>query len=222
MSYCSPEWVSDYTYNGLYVDQAIKGNWPDQADTFSQQLLIRASLDETGTVEMRPTYHLATSGNTQPLSATLYEVQLLNEAGVVIGQHPLSLREAEEPGIVARSFIGTVPMPAEAVASIQIVSLAGESAHILAEQSLTARDLAARTDSSLTETADSLHLTWSDANRPAIVRYTHDNGATWTTLAVDHLGGALTVDKEWLEEDNGRFEIILANGTNANVLTLER
>jgi hypothetical protein len=33
MSYCSPEWVSDYTYNGLYVDQAIKGNWPDQVPT---------------------------------------------------------------------------------------------------------------------------------------------------------------------------------------------
>jgi hypothetical protein len=222
MSYCSPEWVSDYTYNALYNDQMLKGNWPDQAETTSQQLLIRASLDETGAVAMRPTYHLATSGNTQPLSATMYEVQLLDAAGAVIARHPIALREAEEPGIVVRGFAGTVPMPAEPVASLQIVSLAGESPHVMATQSLTTRALAARTDSSLTETADSIHLTWSDSSRPAIVRYTGDDGATWTTLAIDHLGGELTVDKEWLVGENGRFEIILANGTNANVLTIER
>jgi hypothetical protein len=222
MSYCSPEWVSDYTYNALYNDQMLKGNWPDQAETTSQQLLIRANLNETGIVEMRPTYHLAASGNTQPLSITMYEVQLLDEAGTIIAQHPISLRQAEEPGIVVRSFVGTVPMPAEPVASIQIVSLAGESPHVLATQSLATRTLAARTDSSLTETDDSIHLTWSDSSRPAIVRYTADNGTTWTTLAIDHLGGELTVDKEWLAGENGRFEIILANGTNGNVLTLER
>jgi hypothetical protein len=229
MSYCSPEWVSDYTYNGLYNDQMLKGNWPDQAETTSQQLLIRANLDETGVVEMRPTYHLATSGQTQPLSVTMYEVQLLDEAGTIIAQHPISLREAEEPGIVVRGFMGTVPLPAEPVASVQIVSLAGESPAVLAGQTLTTRALAARTEASLTETADSIHLTWSDSSRPAIVRYTGDDGATWTALAIDHLGGELTVAKEWLggglslaEQDNGRFEIILANGTNANVLTLER
>ncbi len=222
MSYCSPEWVSDYTHNALYQDQVSKGNWPDQADTPSSQLLIRASLDQTGLVEMRPIYHLTTSGDTRPLSATMYQVRLLDEAGRTIATHPIALREAEEPGILVRSFNGVVPLPAEPVAAIQIVSLAGESPHILAEQSLTTRSLAARAETNLTETADSLHLTWHETDRPAIIRYTANDGATWTTLAVDHLGGALTVDKQWLDGENGRFEIILANGTNANVLEVTR
>lgn len=229
MSYCSPEWVSDYTYNALYVDQTSKGNWPDQADTPSPQLLIRANLSNDGLAEMRPIYHLTTSGDTRPLSATMYQVRLLDAAGRTIATHPIALREAEEPGILIRSFNGVVPLPAEPVAAVQIVSLAGETPHILAEQSLTTHSLAARAEANLTATADSLHLTWNETDRPAIVRYTADDAATWTTLAVDHLGGALTVDKGWLDGDslldeqaNGRFEIILANGANNNVLTLER
>jgi hypothetical protein len=222
MSYCSPEWVSDYTYEALLADQVAKGNNPDFAEINSQQLLVRASLDETGSVQMQPTYHFATSGSTQPRSITMYEVHLLNESGTVVARHPISLREAEEPGILVRGFMGTVPMPAEPVASVQIVSLAGESPHVLVAQSLATRSLAAYTSSNFTETADTIHLTWNDASRPAIVRYTSDDGATWTTLAIDHLGGELIVDKEWLTGDNGRFEIILANGTNANVLTVER
>ena len=229
MSYCGPEWTSDYTYNALYADQTSKGNWPDQANTTSQQLLIRATLDQSGGVELQPAYSFTTSADTRPFSATLYEVQLLDAAGAIIAQHPISLRMAEEPGVVARSFLGTVPLPSEPVASMQIVSLAGESPYVLAGQSLTSRDLAARTEASLTETAVSIHLSWGNNNRPALVRYTADEGATWTTLAVDHMGGELVVDKEWLEGDslldeqaNGRFEIILANGINANVLSIER
>jgi hypothetical protein len=229
MSYCSPEWVSDHTYNALYVDQVTKGNWPAKAEVPSQQLLIRASLDESGGVAMQPIYQFEMSENAHPRSgATLHEVQLLAEDGKVIAQHPISLREAEEPGIVVRGFMGTVPLPAEPVVSVQIVSLAGESPAVLAGQSLTTRALAARTEASLTETADAIHITWSDSSRPAIVRYTGDDGATWTALAIDHLGGELAVDKEWIEGNslheqvNGRFEIILANGTNGNVLTLER
>jgi hypothetical protein len=173
MSYCSPEWVSDYTYTALFWDQINNGVLAAEEAATSGQLMVRADLNEDGSVDMQPIYQFELSESSRPASsAARHVVQLLNAAGSVIAQHPIALREAEEPGITVRSFNGIVPLPAEPVAAVQIVSLAGESPHILAEQSLTTRSLAARAEAGLTETADTIHLTWSDANRPAIIRYT--------------------------------------------------
>jgi hypothetical protein len=53
-----------------------------------------------------------------------------------------------------------------------------------------------------------------------VVRYTSDNGATWTTLALDYLGGELALDEQILPQGNIHFEIILADQTGAS-LTLD-
>ncbi len=225
MSYCGPEWTSDYTYSALYVDQVTKGNWPDQAGSESERLLIRVQLDEADQIALRPVYHLPLWADGVVASdASPYRVQLLDGPGNVLADYPLTLRYAEEPGIVVRSLLGNVPLPQgeTAVASLRIIHQTNGETVVLTEQWLNQRALTQAMLGQLTETAADIQLTWSYGNRPAIVRYTADDGATWTTLAIDHLGGALTVDKQWLDGDNGRFEIILANGTNANILTLER
>ncbi|MFO7539074.1 MAG: hypothetical protein R6X32_13605, partial [Chloroflexota bacterium] len=233
MSYCSPEWTSDYTYTALYDDQVTKGNWPDQAGTAANRLLVRAQLDQSDQLSLQPVYHMSLWDDDMYLAADSgYGVQLLDGTGNVLAEYPISLRYAEEPGIVARSLVGSVPLPESdtAVASLRIIGQTNGQTVVLAEQWLNRRALTQTMLGQLTETADFITLSWSYGNRPAIVRYTGDDGATWTTLAIDHLGGELTVAKEWLEglslhnheQANDRFEIILANGTNANVLTLER
>jgi hypothetical protein len=196
-----------------------------------QHLLIRAQLDELDQVMLQPIYQLSLWQEPAVANATTpYQAQLLDGAGNVVAEYPISLRYAEEAGITARSLIGTVPVSAldTVVATLRIIRQSENGPVILAEQWLNQRALTRTMQSELTETADSITLTWSYGSRPALVRYTNDDGSTWTTLAIDHLGGELSVDKVWLdgisphERGIGRFEIILANGTNANVLIMER
>jgi hypothetical protein len=62
-----------------------------------------------------------------------------------------------------------------------------------------------------------LLLRWNAANGPALVRYTIDNGATWTTLGVDLLGGELNIDLATLPAGVGFFEITSADSATATV-----
>ena len=44
-----------------------------------------------------------------------------------------------------------------------------------------------------------------------LVRYTVDDGATWTTVGLDVSGGELTLAQDGLPKGAGRFQIILAD-----------
>jgi hypothetical protein len=57
-------------------------------------------------------------------------------------------------------------------------------------------------------------LHWGDANTPALVRVSNDGGASWTTLALDALGGQLNLEPAALPAGDLRFEIILAGQSN--------
>ncbi|MCP5094040.1 MAG: hypothetical protein GY943_00655, partial [Chloroflexi bacterium] len=61
-------------------------------------------------------------------------------------------------------------------------------------------------------------LSWGQPDTPAVVRYTTNDGVSYTTLALNVLGGEYEVDTTALAE-NGRFEIILANTAQPVILT---
>ncbi len=50
-----------------------------------------------------------------------HHVELLDSAGGVVSSHSVTVYEAEEQGIVARSIHANVPLPVEAVASLRLV-----------------------------------------------------------------------------------------------------
>ena len=56
-----------------------------------------------------------------------------------------------------------------------------------------------------------LLLRWNAAGGPALIRYTADDGATWTTLGVDVLGGELHIDPATLPGSAGYFEVTPAD-----------
>jgi hypothetical protein len=79
----------------------------------------------------------------------------------------------------------------------------------------------AQTALAITQTPQSVTLNWGLPDVPALVRYTADNGTSWTTLAVDALGGSLSLDvADWMGE-SGRFQIILADTGSVSTLTAE-
>jgi hypothetical protein len=214
MSYCSPEWVSDYTYTALYNNQRVQGlSQPAQT---ADRLLIRATFTNNDEATLAPIYAFPIKSSNE-LAASDVLVELLDSSGDIIAAHPVAVRQAEEEGIAIRSVMGTVPLPDVPVATMRLV----EGGTILAERQFEQPSRLAQAALAVTQTGEVVTLNWGLAEVPAIVRYTADDGASWTTLAVDTLGGSFSTPvAEWMGE-NGRFQIILANTGSPTSLTAD-
>lgn len=214
MSYCSPEWVSDYTYKALYNNQRDYGL--AQPIQTADHLVIRATFIE-GDLNLAPVYALAIANGAEPAVSDVM-VELLDSQGAVIATQPVPVREAQEEGIHIRSVLGNVPLPAAAtVASIRLV----ENGVVLAERQLAQpQQRLAQAALAIRQTGDTVTLEWGLPGVPAIVRYTTDEGASWTTLALDVLTGTHTLSPSVLAAD-GRFEIILADTSAPAGLTAD-
>lgn len=105
MSYCGPEWVSDYTYKGLFQDQSVRGS---RMGNRGEGLLVSARLDGDK-VESFAAYRL-----NQPFMPTDrsngYQVQLLDDKGISLGVFPAELYQAEETGVSTQMLLAHVPL----------------------------------------------------------------------------------------------------------------
>lgn len=210
MSYCDPVWVSDYTYKALYTDQVNTGAfvWTPPEES----LVIHGSVAEDGAVSLSPVYMLPQTAVT-PQNG-FYEVELLDTAGNVIVTYPIDLLLAEEEGISAQAIHGVVPVPDVLVAGLRVVEVASGTA--VANRSLATNGLAVnaalKANTTLAQGDETATVSWGNVDVPANVRYTANNGQTWTTVGLNVLGGSLDVDLSSLPGGgNGRFQIILAD-----------
>ncbi len=205
MSYCDPVWVSDYTYKALYQDQISNGAYiwaPTQ-----ESLLIHGSVADDGMVSLGPVYILPQTVST-PSQDALYRVELLDGAGNIIATHPVSLLVAEEEGGSAHAVHAVVPLPAEPVAALRVVEVASQTA--VAQRTLSTAGMSV--SGTLAQGSSSATVSWGVTDVPANVRYTANDGVTWTTVGLNVLGGSLEVDLSSLPGgENGRFQIILAD-----------
>lgn len=227
MSYCTPQWISDFTYTALYSEQRLIG-----AAATGDGLLVRAELDAAGGVSLLPAYALAGAAITP--AGGEYAVELLDAAGAPLARHTVGAALAEAPGVLdapggageasapMRRISAVVPLPSAPVAAVRIV----RAGAVLAAQTLrlATKDTAGTESRSASFARPSvssvagnvLTLRWSPADAPALVRYTHD-GARWTTLGIDVVGGALDVDLAALPGGAGRFEVTPAGGASVAV-----
>ncbi|WP_420627801.1 hypothetical protein [Candidatus Leptofilum sp.] len=204
MSYCDPVWVSDFTYKALYTDQVNNGVfvWTPQ----SESLHISGSVADDGTVSLSPVY-FAPATAISPQNSW-YQVELLDAAGNIIATHPVDLMLAEEVGVTARAIRGVIPAPDVPVAELRVIEAATGTA--VANRTLSTSGLVAQ--ATLAQRSDSATVSWGVADVPANVRYTANNGLTWTTVGLNVLGGSLEVDLTNLPGGgNGRFQILLAD-----------
>jgi len=204
MSYCSPEWMSDYTYVNLYLNQMANGR-PATSISAQESLLVRVDLS-TGEAIIDPTYILNAIPTILPVNSP-YAIELLDSDGAVLATYPVALREAVEDDVQGQALSAVVPMDT-AMASVRVTHNGAQ----IVEAVMNGQSKAAQTAVSLAETTDTISLQWGDASVSTIIRYTADDGKSWQTLGIDVIGGNFVVEKgEWLEE-NGRFELIFAGG----------
>ena len=212
MSYCAPEWISDYTYEALYNDQRNYGFAPPAQK--SERLVIRATFG-ANSLKLAPIYAFDVYDSHVPVNSDVI-AELVDNTGSIIASYPITVREAEEEGLSGRSVLGDVPLPAVPVATLRLV----ENGMVLAERPLTDSQNTLATTVSLTQDSESVTLNWSLPNVPAIIRYTTDEGETWTTFGLDVMGGTYSVPMEMLMGD-GRFQIILANSNTPAILAVD-
>ena len=219
MSYCGPEWVSDYTYEGLLSDQLSHSA---QSTEPSDGLLLRATGATAGDanravgtspVNVLPVYRL--SGWSLPADDSGYTAQLLDVTGAIIATHPATLLEAEETGAAARLLVAHVPVPDAAVTTVRFV----RNGRVVGQRELGGPDVGASRAVQTTVTTDGLALSWGRPGVPALVRVSAD-GVNWTTLALDALGGQLTVAREQLPV-GGVVQIVPGDGQPALMVEVE-
>mgnify|MGYP000902163932 CR=1 FL=1 len=211
MSYCGPEWVSDYTYEALFHDQVARTSRAAQRS--SDGLLLRATLVGDEAIIL-PVYRLSgplTSGDNSG-----YQVQLLDAAGEVLATHPVALLQAEEAGVQTQMLVAHVPAPS-GVTALRFV----RQGRVLAERALAGPgpEQAASVSAEVRATTEGLALAWSRPDVPALVRYSAD-GQQWTTLAVDALSGRLNLAGIQLPA-GGQIQVVPGDGSPVITLALD-
>lgn len=225
MSYCGPEWVSDYTYEALLREQLRMRDQVTNAPT-ADSMLVRATLDESGKATFRPTYSAITAVQSLPLesarSDSPYAFELVAADGSLLGTYPVELLEAEEIGVSVQMLSAAVPMNG-AVANLRLVHLG----QVVAEQSLVtggeAELQSAATPLVVGRNTEEIRLSWGMGGlgeQPALVRYSADGGLTWIVLAVDMIGGQMTINPNHLPDGGqGEFQVVPGNSAQPLVLT---
>lgn len=221
MSYCRPQWVSDFTYQGLLNNQRVYGASVAPVGT---GYLVRAVLAEDGSATLEPVYALDHVALDAPQSGE-YTIELLDAAGTVLASHTVTAVEAEGPYYygeapvhhnhdhIYRSVIAIVPAPAGIAMRVRLV----RDGVVIAERSIRNGAALAVTQAALAQENAFWVLSWSNATVPALVRYTHDD-VHWTTLGVDLIGGRLTIDPDTLSGGGrGRFEVVQSDGATLTV-----
>lgn len=237
MSYCEPQWISDYTYKALY--NALRGTTTAATSAAPRaSLFVRGSVGSDGTASLAPVYAITGVPDAAPNSSD-YSVEFLDAAENVVASQPVAVSEIEQPHVVAlsqgrlvqqtnalamRGMDARVPQlaintivaaPAQAFSSMRLV----RTGTVLVTRALRpAHPGIAAAGPGIERQADGrLLLRWDAANGPALVRYTTDNGATWMTLGVDLLGGELNIDPATLPAGVGFFEITSADSAAPTV-----
>lgn len=208
MSYCNPEWVSDYTYERVQRFMAGRGSFAPGAALPAVQrepvVLVAGRFTAAG-VELSPVqrFHGAV---TEPAEAADAEVRLVTLAGREL-RVPVALwatSEADE-----RHFVAVVPDPGE----LREVS-AWRGGVRVASQTAAPGDFAPEATVERLD-ATRVRVRWAGA-ASALVAHVAD---TRTTLAVDARRGEVVVHTDGLE--GGAFEVSLSDGVRSRALRLE-
>jgi hypothetical protein len=195
MSYCSPKWISDYTYRVLFNAQRLVSSNELAAERMpaadgmpaARGLLVRGLM--TGAdVELEPAYVMPGPVDLLPEPGE-YAVEVLDSSGAVTASVPVSAYPIEmEDGTPVAGVNALVPLPDQPAAGFRLV----KDGQVLAEQALAVVEKPAA-DIQAATLQEGQPLRWADTQQPALVRYSTDGGLTWVTAGLDVTGGELAL-----------------------------
>jgi hypothetical protein len=144
-----------------------------------------------------------------------FRVEFLDQAGKVVGQSPLPVLNSSNPPTTNHLIRTLVEKPAFPFVALRIV----RNGRSQIERSIGQNPTSLTSNIDVTRLDNSVLLRWGSPNIPAIVRYTTDQGITWTALAMDWLGGEYHINPGDMPMGSIQFEIIQADSTTSTLST---
>lgn len=204
MSYCpSKAWISDYTYRVLYDDQASYR--ASSAESLPRDSLwIRVSFNTDGSPVLLPTYRLPESPTNGESVAGGVEVVLRDDNKRELARHPIPTYEAGDAEAGFRAAYARVPLTEDATEARVM-----QGATLLGTCDLSSLSAAGIVDHTLHQLDEGLTLRWDAVGRPSVVRYSTDEGASWTALALDVRDGQLVVEGDGVPQE-AQYQVIVS------------
>jgi hypothetical protein len=207
MSYCGPEWVSDYTYEALFQDQLIRSSRiGDQGSGY----LLRARMVDGNDISLLPTYQYEglffPTGSDSP-----YQAQIIDADGAIVATHHMAYLEAEERGVRAKILVAHLAEPPKPGQFVRF-SMGNQ---VLDTEQIAPIGRAGNDDLRLKvdpNPSGKITLRWNESNTPALIRFLPEGSDRWVVLAVDQTGGSLNFDARQLPAARGFFDVTLSEG----------
>ena len=136
---------------------------------------------------------------------------VMNEAGEVVTEQPVRIFSAQEQDLSIRAVRTSLPLPDKPFNTLRLMHQGAEIGRYSFQQT----ELAASQALSAENQDETLTLSWGDIQTPALVRYSSDGGATWTTLGVDVTGGKFSYGLADLPTAPLKFQVLLADGAGS-------
>ncbi|MBN1811586.1 MAG: hypothetical protein JXA14_07105 [Anaerolineae bacterium] len=221
MGYCSPEWVSDYTYEALLAyAQADAPDMPQPEHAF----LVSGSIDSAGKVTFRPAYVLETPTDLPDRGDLTLE--LLDARGHVIAAYPFQPFRADVDrwgGMSSQHSGFHLAVPhVEGVALICV----RHSSTILGKLESGAHAPAMGAEANALDGGlSSPTITWSATDVDGdelhyLVRASTDGGATWQVIGVDLTSPAIALSQSDFGGQSVLVEVLASDGLHMTSLRL--
>jgi len=223
MAYCSPVWVSDYTYQNILSFRGGTGGFlkvlPEDAPlaepvaSARECLLVRGLVHADGSVELLPSFRTRALPSALPAEGD-YRVACLDAQGAVLFSAPLELLEVGcAPTERERHFLAALPLDAPLLDAVAGLSVLRGGLPITARRGLSkAAALAAPAPESRRLAPDQVQLRWDATLHPAALVRDADSGEVIAILA----GGSQS-----LSTGARRFDVVLSDGVSGPTHRLE-
>lgn len=232
MTYCNPEWISDYTYESIMSRIQWEGSHvvAAQVEQPGEYLAVFGSLiTETQQVTLGAFYRLTNTTDLIGREPGAYSIRLLGEGGAQLADYPFTPRWShQDPGLTCGASIATSENPARITEYVPWVEGTRRIGIFFGDQELAGRVVSGHTpmvtllspNGGQTLTGASVTVSWSASdgdNDPLTfsVEYSMDGGASWrlvqsgltvsqTSLPLAKLGGTT----------QGEFRVLATDGVN--------
>lgn len=141
MSYCSPNWVSDYTVKGIIAfrngSDGFRISGEDEASSSPSALvvntlIVRGSAPETGPAMFLPAFRTRAQPTVLPTTGD-YSIQCLDPEGTILYRTPVNMVEVGCGELRVRHFVATLAMAPEQLDALDEVDLI-KGGEVLARQ----------------------------------------------------------------------------------------
>jgi hypothetical protein len=189
MSYCSPKWVSDYTYQAL-LDAQLRTAATSLAaaeQELAPLMVVRANIGADGAT-IAPIYAMQGMVDAPVLSSD-YHLQMLGTNGQVLADVPVQALEVATEGAEAFEIQTNLPRPSAPVQAVRLLKAGEVLARIELDGTRTLGEKVTRL--AFADTFAAGTMLDLPPGRPALVRYSLDGGQSWMNLAMDVSTGQL-------------------------------